>query len=95
MPLNCFAIVLIQRNEQRKEAGLFAEGLELERRRVAEEAERRQAAEEALPGRAQQEEDAEREQAIEAVRRLVVAEQEEGAERRRLAEVRANNVMHV
>jgi len=51
--------------------------------------------EEALPGRGQQEEDAEREQAIEAVRRLVVAEQEEGAERRRLAEVRANNVMHV
>jgi hypothetical protein len=65
MPLNCFAIVPIQRNERRKEAGLFAEGLELERRRVVEEA---------LPGRVQQ---------------------AQGAKRRRLAEVRANNVMHV
>ena len=92
MPLDCFAIVLIHHIERRKEAGLFAEGLELERRPVAE---RRSVIEEALPGRGQQEEDAEREQAIEAVRRLVVAEQEEGAERRRLAEVRDNNVMHM
>lgn len=74
MPLNCFAIIFIQRNKRHKDTGLFAEGLEPERRLVADD--------EADGRRAQQEE--EFEQATESVRRLV-AQQEE--ERTQLTEV--------